>query len=203
MTGCKRFVEHFLLDRFIYPPADFYCWSASKRLQKTSSEQCKALKNIRQFHFKGSFFLPAQNLYLFLAQPNCLVHLDLSGTDCTVDSVCIQRLCHALSTHHRLIASFNMGFSRETQKRRALKMNQLPRKNNVSWAESQLCEGKTKEICRCLWIMQQLRCMKSIKHSCFTGLFTFWLLFCLNLASGCVSSIASGWKEDRCHWQGC
>lgn len=31
--------------------------------------------------------LPAQNLYLFLAQPNCLVHLDLSGTDCTVDSV--------------------------------------------------------------------------------------------------------------------
>ncbi|CAF97723.1 unnamed protein product, partial [Tetraodon nigroviridis] len=28
----------------------------------------------------------ATNLYLFLAQPNCLVHLDLSGTDCTVDS---------------------------------------------------------------------------------------------------------------------
>ncbi|XP_028329316.1 capping protein, Arp2/3 and myosin-I linker protein 3 isoform X2 [Gouania willdenowi] len=27
----------------------------------------------------------ATNLYLFLAQPNCLVHLDLSGTDCTVD----------------------------------------------------------------------------------------------------------------------
>ncbi|XP_030228548.1 capping protein, Arp2/3 and myosin-I linker protein 3 isoform X4 [Gadus morhua] len=26
-------------------------------------------------------------LYLFLSQPNCLVHLDLSGTDCTVDSV--------------------------------------------------------------------------------------------------------------------
>ncbi|XP_010887354.1 capping protein, Arp2/3 and myosin-I linker protein 3 isoform X1 [Esox lucius] len=25
------------------------------------------------------------NMYLFLAQPNCLVHLDLSGTDCTVD----------------------------------------------------------------------------------------------------------------------
>uniref|UniRef100_A0AAY4AP72 Capping protein regulator and myosin 1 linker 3 n=1 Tax=Denticeps clupeoides TaxID=299321 RepID=A0AAY4AP72_9TELE len=25
------------------------------------------------------------NLYLFLAQPNCLVHLDLSGTDCAVD----------------------------------------------------------------------------------------------------------------------
>uniref|UniRef100_M3ZV02 Capping protein regulator and myosin 1 linker 3 n=1 Tax=Xiphophorus maculatus TaxID=8083 RepID=M3ZV02_XIPMA len=29
----------------------------------------------------------ATNLYLFLAQPNCLVHLDLSGTDCTVDSL--------------------------------------------------------------------------------------------------------------------
>ena len=28
-----------------------------------------------------------QNLYLFLSQPNCLVHLDLSGTDCSVDSV--------------------------------------------------------------------------------------------------------------------
>ncbi|KAF3858625.1 hypothetical protein F7725_011826, partial [Dissostichus mawsoni] len=28
----------------------------------------------------------ATNLYMFLAQPNCLVHLDLSGTDCTVDS---------------------------------------------------------------------------------------------------------------------
>uniref|UniRef100_A0A8C7LII9 Capping protein regulator and myosin 1 linker 3 n=1 Tax=Oncorhynchus kisutch TaxID=8019 RepID=A0A8C7LII9_ONCKI len=29
----------------------------------------------------------ATNMYLFLAQPNCLVHLDLSGTDCTVDSL--------------------------------------------------------------------------------------------------------------------
>uniref|UniRef100_A0A8C2XDL2 Capping protein regulator and myosin 1 linker 3 n=1 Tax=Cyclopterus lumpus TaxID=8103 RepID=A0A8C2XDL2_CYCLU len=29
----------------------------------------------------------ATNLYMFLAQPNCLVHLDLSGTDCTVDSL--------------------------------------------------------------------------------------------------------------------
>uniref|UniRef100_A0AAQ5ZUR9 CARMIL pleckstrin homology domain-containing protein n=1 Tax=Amphiprion ocellaris TaxID=80972 RepID=A0AAQ5ZUR9_AMPOC len=27
------------------------------------------------------------NLYLFLSQPNCLVHLDLSGTDCSVDSL--------------------------------------------------------------------------------------------------------------------
>lgn len=30
-----------------------------------------------------------QNLYLFLSQPNCLVHLDLSGTDCSVDSVSV------------------------------------------------------------------------------------------------------------------
>ncbi|XP_077580768.1 capping protein, Arp2/3 and myosin-I linker protein 3 [Stigmatopora nigra] len=29
----------------------------------------------------------AANLYLILAHPNCLVHLDLSGTDCTVDSL--------------------------------------------------------------------------------------------------------------------
>uniref|UniRef100_A0A671U0K3 CARMIL C-terminal domain-containing protein n=1 Tax=Sparus aurata TaxID=8175 RepID=A0A671U0K3_SPAAU len=31
------------------------------------------------------------NLYLFLSQPNCLVHLDLSGTDCSVDSVACQQ----------------------------------------------------------------------------------------------------------------
>ncbi|KAM9458725.1 capping protein, Arp2/3 and myosin-I linker protein 3 isoform 1-T1 [Salvelinus alpinus] len=29
----------------------------------------------------------ATNMYLFLAQTNCLFHLDLSGTDCTVDSL--------------------------------------------------------------------------------------------------------------------
>ncbi|XP_068581522.1 capping protein, Arp2/3 and myosin-I linker protein 3-like isoform X3 [Cebidichthys violaceus] len=29
----------------------------------------------------------ASNLYMFLSQPNCLVHLDLSGTDCSVDSL--------------------------------------------------------------------------------------------------------------------
>ncbi|KAK6310972.1 hypothetical protein J4Q44_G00190270 [Coregonus suidteri] len=29
----------------------------------------------------------ATNMYMFLAQTNCLVHLDLSGTDCTVDSL--------------------------------------------------------------------------------------------------------------------
>lgn len=50
--------------------------------------------------------LLVQNLYLFLAQPNCLVHLDLSGTDCTVDSVST----HCLSaghypTHPHLISS--------------------------------------------------------------------------------------------------
>uniref|UniRef100_A0A3B3DCP0 CARMIL pleckstrin homology domain-containing protein n=1 Tax=Oryzias melastigma TaxID=30732 RepID=A0A3B3DCP0_ORYME len=28
-----------------------------------------------------------RNLYVFLSQPNCLVHLDLSGTDCCVDSL--------------------------------------------------------------------------------------------------------------------
>lgn len=39
-----------------------------------------------------NLLLHMQNLYLFLAQPNCLVHLDLSGTDCTVDSVCIRSL---------------------------------------------------------------------------------------------------------------
>uniref|UniRef100_A0A6Q2X4M0 CARMIL C-terminal domain-containing protein n=1 Tax=Esox lucius TaxID=8010 RepID=A0A6Q2X4M0_ESOLU len=35
--------------------------------------------------FLLSLCQPMQNMYLFLAQPNCLVHLDLSGTDCTVD----------------------------------------------------------------------------------------------------------------------
>ncbi|XP_063747810.1 capping protein, Arp2/3 and myosin-I linker protein 3-like isoform X3 [Eleginops maclovinus] len=29
----------------------------------------------------------SSNFYLFLSQPNCLVHLDLSGTDCSVDSL--------------------------------------------------------------------------------------------------------------------
>ncbi|XP_030628535.1 capping protein, Arp2/3 and myosin-I linker protein 3-like [Chanos chanos] len=29
----------------------------------------------------------ATNLYIFLSQPNCLVHLDLSGTECSVDSL--------------------------------------------------------------------------------------------------------------------
>lgn len=44
---------------------------------------------------KDTLILPVQNLYLFLAQPNCLVHLDLSGTDCTVDSVCTHHVCYS------------------------------------------------------------------------------------------------------------
>lgn len=36
-----------------------------------------------------SLAVSLQNLYLFLSQPNCLVHLDLSGTDCSVDSVSV------------------------------------------------------------------------------------------------------------------
>uniref|UniRef100_A0A672KJQ2 Leucine-rich repeat-containing protein 16B-like n=1 Tax=Sinocyclocheilus grahami TaxID=75366 RepID=A0A672KJQ2_SINGR len=39
----------------------------------------------------------ATNLYLFLAQPNCLVHLDLSGTDCTIDSPLFCRIARGFS----------------------------------------------------------------------------------------------------------
>nr|XP_023693448.1 capping protein, Arp2/3 and myosin-I linker protein 2-like [Paramormyrops kingsleyae] len=42
----------------------------------------------------------ASNLYLFLSQPNCLVHLDLSATDCAVDSLfgpLLQGCCADLS----------------------------------------------------------------------------------------------------------
>lgn len=35
----------------------------------------------------SSSVLPSQALYSFLAQPNALVHLDLAGTDCAIDSV--------------------------------------------------------------------------------------------------------------------
>uniref|UniRef100_A0A3P9DK20 Capping protein, Arp2/3 and myosin-I linker protein 3-like n=1 Tax=Maylandia zebra TaxID=106582 RepID=A0A3P9DK20_9CICH len=35
----------------------------------------------------GGGCIGQKNLYLFLSQPNCLVHLDLSGTDCCVDSL--------------------------------------------------------------------------------------------------------------------
>uniref|UniRef100_A0AAQ5ZK43 CARMIL C-terminal domain-containing protein n=1 Tax=Amphiprion ocellaris TaxID=80972 RepID=A0AAQ5ZK43_AMPOC len=42
---------------------------------------------ILAFSKRRLLLLLMQNLYLFLAQPNCLVHLDLSGTDCTVDSL--------------------------------------------------------------------------------------------------------------------
>lgn len=90
------------------------------------------------------FFLSVQNLYLFLAQPNCLVHLDLSGTDCTVDSVCIQHPRCSLSTHQHLISYFKAGFKPEKRQHRALNMNQLPHKNNVSSAESQDLWGQNK-----------------------------------------------------------
>uniref|UniRef100_A0A8C5AZ35 CARMIL C-terminal domain-containing protein n=1 Tax=Gadus morhua TaxID=8049 RepID=A0A8C5AZ35_GADMO len=57
------------------------------------------------------------SLYLFLSQPNCLVHLDLSGTDCTVDSLfgaLLRGCCADLSYlnlsknsfSHRLVTSF-------------------------------------------------------------------------------------------------
>uniref|UniRef100_A0A671TYB7 CARMIL pleckstrin homology domain-containing protein n=1 Tax=Sparus aurata TaxID=8175 RepID=A0A671TYB7_SPAAU len=44
------------------------------------------------------------NLYLFLSQPNCLVHLDLSGTDCSVDSLfgALLRGCCADLSHLNL-----------------------------------------------------------------------------------------------------
>ncbi|KAM8874727.1 capping protein, Arp2/3 and myosin-I linker protein 3-like isoform 2-T2 [Spinachia spinachia] len=46
----------------------------------------------------------ASNLYLFLSQPNCLVHLDLSGTDCCVDSLlgALLRGCCADLSHLNL-----------------------------------------------------------------------------------------------------
>ncbi|XP_069044911.1 capping protein, Arp2/3 and myosin-I linker protein 3 isoform X2 [Lepisosteus oculatus] len=46
----------------------------------------------------------AANLYLFLAQPNCLVHLDLSGTDCAVDTLfgALLRGCCADLSHLNL-----------------------------------------------------------------------------------------------------
>ncbi|XP_036969838.1 capping protein, Arp2/3 and myosin-I linker protein 3-like isoform X2 [Acanthopagrus latus] len=46
----------------------------------------------------------ASNLYLFLSQPNCLVHLDLSGTDCSVDSLfgALLRGCCADLSHLNL-----------------------------------------------------------------------------------------------------
>ncbi|KAM7410361.1 hypothetical protein PAMA_001685 [Pampus argenteus] len=46
----------------------------------------------------------ASNLYLFLSQPNCLVHLDLSGTDCSVDSF----FSSAFSLTHVSLASMKL-----------------------------------------------------------------------------------------------
>lgn len=125
-----------LSSSLLYPPTedfDLLTW-IEKGLIK-SSLISKICLNV---------FLSVQNLYLFLAQPNCLVHLDLSGTDCTVDSVCIQRPRRSLSTHQHLISSFNAGFSPEKQQRRAQNMNQPPHKNNVSSAESQDLWGQNK-----------------------------------------------------------
>lgn len=49
-----------------------------------------------------SGFLSLQNLYLFLSQPNCLVHLDLSGTDCPVDSVSVDAQCVCNGEDHQM-----------------------------------------------------------------------------------------------------
>uniref|UniRef100_A0AAY4AP82 Capping protein regulator and myosin 1 linker 3 n=1 Tax=Denticeps clupeoides TaxID=299321 RepID=A0AAY4AP82_9TELE len=65
----------------------------------------------------------ATNLYLFLAQPNCLVHLDLSGTDCAVDllfGALLRGCCADLSylnlsrnsfSHRETLPSFRQFFS--------------------------------------------------------------------------------------------
>ncbi|XP_067109060.1 capping protein, Arp2/3 and myosin-I linker protein 3 [Osmerus mordax] len=59
----------------------------------------------------------ATNLYMFLAQPNCLVHLDLSGTDCTVDSLfgaLLRGCCADLSYLNLSKNSFSHRKARET-----------------------------------------------------------------------------------------
>uniref|UniRef100_A0A3B3SCB0 Capping protein regulator and myosin 1 linker 3 n=1 Tax=Paramormyrops kingsleyae TaxID=1676925 RepID=A0A3B3SCB0_9TELE len=59
----------------------------------------------------------ATNLYLFLAQPNCLVHLDLSGTDCLVDSLfgaLLRGCCADLSYLNLSRNSFSHKKMRET-----------------------------------------------------------------------------------------
>lgn len=63
-------------------------------------------------------FCCLQNLYLFLSQPNCLVHLDLSGTDCSVDSVSVswhgmtKCLCATLKLNTFLSVWFSGQFNR-------------------------------------------------------------------------------------------
>ncbi|XP_041092725.1 capping protein, Arp2/3 and myosin-I linker protein 3 isoform X2 [Polyodon spathula] len=59
----------------------------------------------------------AANLYLFLAQPNCLVHLDLSGTDCAIDTLCCALLrgcCADLSYLNLSRNAFSHKKSKET-----------------------------------------------------------------------------------------
>ncbi|MFT7800129.1 capping protein, Arp2/3 and myosin-I linker protein 3 [Arapaima gigas] len=59
----------------------------------------------------------ATNLYLFLAQPNCLVHLDLSSTDCAVDSLfgaLLRGCCADLSYLNLSRNSFSHKKMRET-----------------------------------------------------------------------------------------
>lgn len=58
-----------------------------------SGEDASVRTRLKAQSFLSAFptqrFSSLQNLYLFLSQPNCLVHLDLSGTDCSVDSVSV------------------------------------------------------------------------------------------------------------------
>ncbi|KAK6467805.1 capping protein [Huso huso] len=59
----------------------------------------------------------AANLYLFLAQPNCLVHLDLSGTDCAIDTLCgalLRGCCADLSYLNLSRNAFSHKKSKET-----------------------------------------------------------------------------------------
>lgn len=58
--------------------------STVRRLQSLGSLPC-SLGVEGLYH--ASPVLPSQALYSFLAQPNALVHLDLAGTDCAIDSV--------------------------------------------------------------------------------------------------------------------
>lgn len=60
--------------------------------RNTASSPCRSALRLqgqglyRPFPCNSSA-LPSQALYSFLAQPNALVHLDLAGTDCAIDSV--------------------------------------------------------------------------------------------------------------------
>lgn len=65
---------------------------ASVRKLSPPEKQKQTLLCTSQPEYDSGFLSP-QNLYLFLSQPNCLVHLDLSGTDCSVDSVSVNAQC--------------------------------------------------------------------------------------------------------------